>query len=64
MREEQNKIKYFSSEREYFRDEGLKGSVFTNTHKEKGSFSCEKRIYEAMEIQTLTLTGTYKGYWL
>jgi hypothetical protein len=64
VREEQNNRLFFSPEREYFRDYGLKGSVFTNTNKEKGSFSCEKRIYETTEIQTLTLTGTYKGYWL
>ena len=35
-----------------------KGSDKTNTHKENGSFSCEKRIYELTEMQTITLTGT------
>ena len=28
-----------------------KGSDKTNTHKENGSFSCEKRIYELTEMQ-------------
>jgi len=52
VREEQNNLIIFSSEREYFRDIGLKNSDFYNTHKENGCFSCEKRIDGLTEQRT------------
>jgi hypothetical protein len=36
VREEQNILDIFSSEREYFRDEGLKSTDYYYSHKEKG----------------------------
>ena len=36
MREEQNNLIIFSSEREYFRDVGLKNNDYSNMHKENG----------------------------
>jgi len=42
VREEQNNLIIFSSEREYFRDAGLKINNYSNTHKENGRFSKEK----------------------
>lgn len=44
VREEQNISHIFSSEREYFRDGSFKNNDYSNTYKEKSSFSAKIKL--------------------